>query len=402
MFRGPSFGGRSKATASTLCQKCLKRDTYHYFSSLLLYTDSLPRHYSYECKATAQERPYAARPSRTQQLLNPKLAPKLMTDVPNDLLRKKGVADEELAKKEAERGRKHDRNDDDSSIQPRKRSRSVSSYSSSSVSTISTNLSRSRSPSPRRTNHLSPDKPMISPRKAGTDRKRRRRSFSSSSDSYTSDSSYDAKAPKGGDRNTRRRLSSFSPAARGRRRSRSSVSSRMETSKSRSPVRNSGRRPRSPSLDRMGSRSRSRGRRPKSGLSRRMSLSRSHSGGRRGRSSLAKGMTKSRSRSRSPSRGKRAGISRSRSPLRSTRRRSPLSRRSRSRRRSPYRSKNTPHGGDRNGMRDGAQGQPRDDRRPPKVTGSGQGALPPVRKDRSLSPYSKRLALTQAMSMGGR
>lgn len=26
MFRGPSYGGRSKATPSTTCQKCLKKD----------------------------------------------------------------------------------------------------------------------------------------------------------------------------------------------------------------------------------------------------------------------------------------------------------------------------------------------------------------------------------------
>lgn len=49
--------------------------------------DSSARHYSYECKATAQERPYTARPSRTQQLLNPRLMPKLSEDVPTDLQR---------------------------------------------------------------------------------------------------------------------------------------------------------------------------------------------------------------------------------------------------------------------------------------------------------------------------
>ncbi|KAF4313468.1 hypothetical protein GTA08_BOTSDO00256 [Botryosphaeria dothidea] len=125
MFRGPSYGGRSKATPSTTCQ-------------------------NYECKASAQERPYLSRPSRTQQLLNPKLKPQLTSDVPNDLLRKKGVADETLAKKADERGRKHSRDDDDMTSRPRKRSRSVSSYSSTSVSTISTNRSPTRSPSPPR------------------------------------------------------------------------------------------------------------------------------------------------------------------------------------------------------------------------------------------------------------
>ncbi|GME26810.1 uncharacterized protein LTHEOB_1332 [Neofusicoccum parvum] len=69
MFRGPAYAGRSKATPATTCQKCLKKDTY-------------------ECKAAAQERPYVSRPSRTQQLLNPRLKPQLTSDVPNDLLRK--------------------------------------------------------------------------------------------------------------------------------------------------------------------------------------------------------------------------------------------------------------------------------------------------------------------------
>jgi hypothetical protein len=49
------------------------------------FADSFARHYSYECKATTQERPYTARPSRTQQLLNPRLVPKLSEDVPTDV-----------------------------------------------------------------------------------------------------------------------------------------------------------------------------------------------------------------------------------------------------------------------------------------------------------------------------
>ncbi len=50
--------------------------------------DLFSRHYSFECKAAIQDRPYASRPSRTQQLANPKLIPKLTSDVPNELLRK--------------------------------------------------------------------------------------------------------------------------------------------------------------------------------------------------------------------------------------------------------------------------------------------------------------------------
>lgn len=87
-LRGPYTAASSKATAQTLCQKCLKKDKYSASSPcpsrLIIYA----RHYSYECKASAQERPYTSRPSRTQQLANPKLVPRLTSDVPNDLLRK--------------------------------------------------------------------------------------------------------------------------------------------------------------------------------------------------------------------------------------------------------------------------------------------------------------------------
>ncbi|KAJ4153994.1 hypothetical protein LMH87_010458 [Akanthomyces muscarius] len=125
--RGPS----RSTPANVQCQKCLKRG-----------------HYSYECNATAQERPYVSRPSRTQQLRNPKLVPKLTNDSPNPLEKKKGAADEELSKKEAERGRARelDEKDDESDESPRRpRSPSVDS-----VSTVSTNSRRgSRSP-PRR------------------------------------------------------------------------------------------------------------------------------------------------------------------------------------------------------------------------------------------------------------
>lgn len=38
-------------------------------------------HYSYECTKAKQDRPYISRPSRTQQILNPKLMPKLNNDV---------------------------------------------------------------------------------------------------------------------------------------------------------------------------------------------------------------------------------------------------------------------------------------------------------------------------------
>ncbi|KAI0472692.1 zinc knuckle-domain-containing protein [Xylariaceae sp. FL0804] len=120
--------GPSKATpANVQCQKCLKRG-----------------HYSYECKAAAQERPYVPRPSRTQQLFNPKLVPKLSSDVPAPLEKTKGVAAAELAKREAEAAKRRglDRDGDGVDDDASRRRRSAS-YDS--VSTIST-----RSPSPPR------------------------------------------------------------------------------------------------------------------------------------------------------------------------------------------------------------------------------------------------------------
>ncbi|KAJ4125080.1 hypothetical protein NW768_009422 [Fusarium equiseti] len=105
----------------------------------------LERHYSYECKATTQERPYVSRPSRSQQLRNPKLVPKLTNETLNPLEKKEGVADAELAKADAERARKREREErDDEFIESStERHRSVSSHS---VSTISTGASRSPSP----------------------------------------------------------------------------------------------------------------------------------------------------------------------------------------------------------------------------------------------------------------
>lgn len=83
----PGLSSSSKATASTLCQKCLKRDMFDPSKRLkILRADGLLRHYSFECTVSAQERPYISRPSRTQQLQNPKLIPKLSSDTPNNLL----------------------------------------------------------------------------------------------------------------------------------------------------------------------------------------------------------------------------------------------------------------------------------------------------------------------------
>lgn len=209
-YRGPAIGGSSKATATTQCQKCLKRG-----------------HYSYECQSVPQDRPYVSRPSRTQQLFNPKLVPKLTSDVPQDLLRKKGVADEQLAKAELERGRKRERQIED--LELGGASKRIRSTSSSSVSTIST--SRSRSP-PRVANtgpnRHSKSRSMsrsrsrsrlrsVPPRQdSGTEKKRRRGSSTSSSGSEDSQLNPRDTRDRIYSRSTRRRYSQQSPSTRGR------------------------------------------------------------------------------------------------------------------------------------------------------------------------------------------
>ncbi|KAK4113962.1 hypothetical protein N656DRAFT_609436 [Canariomyces notabilis] len=135
-YRGRT--GPSKATPSNVqCQKCLKRG-----------------HYSYECKAAPQERPYIPRPSRTQQLFNPKLLPKLSNEVPDALEKKEGATDRELARREAERARKREREKDEesspSASPPARRRRSPSYDSVSSISTRSPSPVPRRSPSPPR------------------------------------------------------------------------------------------------------------------------------------------------------------------------------------------------------------------------------------------------------------
>jgi hypothetical protein len=53
-------------------------------------------------RASRQLLAYIPRPSQTQEQLNPKLAPQLTTEVLDDPEPKQNVADEQLAKKEAE------------------------------------------------------------------------------------------------------------------------------------------------------------------------------------------------------------------------------------------------------------------------------------------------------------
>lgn len=170
------------------------------------------RHYSYQCTSTVQDRPYIARPSRSQQLSNPKLVPKLTEATPPELQKKyascasyakrfftnsiahrEGVADQQLAKLEAERARKREleRGDDDDDLSrgPARRGRSAS-YDS--VSTVSTSRSLSRSPRP------SPAARARDSRSPSPVRQRPRRSSSSAS-GYDSGRSVSPARQHGGD-----------------------------------------------------------------------------------------------------------------------------------------------------------------------------------------------------------
>ncbi|KAF9738727.1 hypothetical protein PMIN06_011146 [Paraphaeosphaeria minitans] len=356
--RRGGYGGRSKATPTTTCQKCLQKG-----------------HYSYECTVSAQERPYKPRPSRTQQLLNPSLKPKLIDEVPSDLLRsKKGLADKILAEKEEQRRKTSGR-----------RSRSESSVSDSdSISTISTN--RSRSPSPKRIKDGS-----ASLRGGDTLRKRGRRSVSSGSN-HPLDRA---------ERNTRRRLSSMSPEQRGRRRSRSR-SSPMDISHDEGSRRKAPRKHHSPSRSytkgRGGRRSRSRSRRtPVKPLSRRsLSRSPSRSPDRLDRMDTSDDRPHPQDGLSPIGRPVRISRSRSRSPYR-RRSRSLHSKRSMSRSPSPYKSRNN-GGVDGKSVRSGRHRFDTDVRHPEPVRAPPPQPAPP--RERSLSPYSKRVALTRQMQGG--
>jgi hypothetical protein len=86
-----------RATSSTICQKCLGTG-----------------HFIYECKST---RPYVSRPSRTQQLENPKVLAKLReagnpsVEVPHEFKKTTGTANQILEAKEKEREQAREQNE---------------------------------------------------------------------------------------------------------------------------------------------------------------------------------------------------------------------------------------------------------------------------------------------------
>ncbi|KAI0086551.1 zinc knuckle-domain-containing protein [Irpex rosettiformis] len=121
------------AMSSTVCQKCLGTG-----------------HFTYQCKGS---RPYVSRPSRTQQLENPRTLAKLKADgkpsvdVPEEFKRKSGVANKILEEKEKERAKEGSSKDAEPPRKRRKRDSSVSSSSSESSHSSSSDSTSSDSDS---------------------------------------------------------------------------------------------------------------------------------------------------------------------------------------------------------------------------------------------------------------
>ncbi|KAF5385700.1 hypothetical protein D9757_005453 [Collybiopsis confluens] len=134
----PHYRSRNapRAISSTVCQKCLGTG-----------------HYTYECKGS---RPYISRPSRTQQMENPKVLAKLKdsgkpsVEVPEEFKKPSGTANRILEAKEKERaGKKRSRDSDSSSSDSDSDSDSSSSSSSESDSNSNSGSSSGASSSSR-------------------------------------------------------------------------------------------------------------------------------------------------------------------------------------------------------------------------------------------------------------
>ena len=303
---------------------------------------------------------------------------------PDLTVHRKGIADEELAKKEEERGRKRKADEFVDLNGSRKRSRSISSYSSTSVSTISTNLSRSLSPKNVGHDHTGQSQLLSN---LEVDRNRGR---SSSTMSYTSDSSPDRR--RGGHSRSQGRRASFqeqpaSPNANGRERHLRERS----TNRPMSPNRRIYSRSRSMSYTSESSFDRRR-RKDSHGedrSKRRRHSSRSPDGRGRERDFYSKrGSRRTKSPSESRDRSQVIRNRKSMTPgLPAQHDRSRLQ----SHRHSIDRSQSYLKDNDRYGS--SARDQDENTKGIRKIS-------PPRRRQRSLSPYSKRIALTQAMNMG--
>lgn len=296
------------------------------------------------------------------------------------MLHRKGIADEQFAKEVVERGRKHVIEGPNRSIR--------SSYSSSSVSTVSTENSRSRRPSAKDKKPKLSELPLSSiQNRENRGNPKRRRSSTRSSMSYSSEASFRkhcrnrSREPR---RNIRRRRASRSPGSRGRNRhdSRKSLVNATDrarklrqdssySSSSRSPDSSSERRPRGGSRIEKFS----------SGCHSSVSPDpRGRDQNFQGKRSNRRSRSYSYSRDRSQVARNRRSMTPSAPPQRNggsyIRKLSDANTRNRR-----YSNNNDRYGGSLKGPRTSQFSQPR-------------------RKERSLSPFSKRVALTQAMNTG--
>ena len=297
------------------------------------------------------------------------------------IILRKGVADEVLANKEEERGRKRKADADEHMNGSRKRSRSTSS-SSNSVSTISTNLSDSSSPKLAALRHTGQSQVFSN---LEVDRKRRR--SRSSSISYTSESSHS--------RRSRGRPGNLSRDEYDRKEQSERIARPILDSERRQRART---RSRSISYDSHSSLDRRRRRSPKSETRRKRRRHSSRSPMDRGRDRDLNNNRGSR-RTRSPSESRnRSEVVRNRKSMtpgfpaiqssRSDNRSQGPKQHPNVDRRQSYSNDNDRYGSSARDRNQGIRGS-----RPPP------NALP-QRKERSLSPFSKRLKLTQAMNMG--
>lgn len=302
---------------------------------------------------------------------------------------RKGVADEQLAKIVQDR---KDRTEAGNSSITLRRSRSVSSHSSTSVSTISTNMSRS--PSPERVERHRLSHARETDKTIGNAKRRKSRDASMSYGSDSSDARNRGKAPEGQQPDPRLEPSSRRHGGQDRNRSSGGQnhSSTLSTNQKR-------RRSRAPSVSHTSDSSYSDRRRSKSiDNARRTRPRRSKaSPDNRGRdrwSGPPRNSRRTRSRSNSMDRSRIARERRSMTPdidsgwgSSGTAKEGPGIDKGRHQ----YPSDNDRYGSS-------FKNREQEDRRPPRPRAA--PPPPPPRKERSLSPFSKRLALTQAMNMG--
>ena len=302
-------------------------------------------------------------------------------------LGRKGIANEKQPENEEQRSRKRKADEDRLMNGSRKRSISMSSSSSTSVSTISTKISPSSTHSPERAG-LSRNRTLARNAELG----KRRRKSSSSSRSYSSEASsgrlrYSCR--RDNSRNARRRRCSTSPESRGRERHHHSnvIDDRPDRD------RRSGRISRSSSIPSASESSLDQARRYQSGDRQRDARKRQSSPSPDSQTRGKKFHSKRSYRKTQSHGGSRDGSE----VIRSRRSMTP---RARLRQDEKYldssRNRDPPISYDNDRYGSSFRGSDRIESRPTAFDQSPR--LP--RKERSLSPFSKRLALTQAMNMG--